>query len=317
MMTREAKSPLLKVLVCDDDPADRKLIRTYVRQLDDREIVLLEAGETAEIQKVLDTGRIDLVLMDIQMPEKSGIEWLEEIVEKGVAPVVMLTGYGSEDVAVEAMQRGASGYIPKSKLSQERLLSTIDNAVLRWNQLQQSRANQEDLERMANYDSLTGLYNRRALLQKLDEQIQRSRRYEEPLSAIMLDIDHFKKVNDRYGHIIGDNVLEKVAAVIGSVIRATDVAGRYGGEEFIIILPHAEWSEALIVAERIRKAVEAAEMQGSSGETFSITVSQGVGSYTGDDDIHSLIQRADAALYKAKENGRNRVEFADGVSTEV
>ena len=92
-MTLETKAPLLKVLVCDDDPADRKLIRTYIRQVNNREIVLLEAGEKDEIQSIIDTGRIDLVLMDIQMPEKSGIEWLQEIVQKKVAPVVMLTGH--------------------------------------------------------------------------------------------------------------------------------------------------------------------------------------------------------------------------------
>jgi diguanylate cyclase (GGDEF)-like protein len=282
-----------------------------VHQIDNREIVLLEAGEKAEIQSVLDTGRIDLVLMDIQMPDKSGIEWLEEIVEKGVAPVVMLTGYGSEDVAVEAMQRGAVGYIPKNKLSRDRLIKAIDDAITRWSQLQQSKANQEELERIANYDSLTGLLNRRAVMQKLDEQVQHAKRYEEPLSIIMLDIDHFKKVNDRYGHIIGDNVLEKVASVISSVVRATDIVGRYGGEEFIVILPHTEGSVTLTVSERIRKAVEEAEMVGSNGDTFSVTVSQGVGSYIQDEDINSLIQRADAALYQAKENGRNRVELAN------
>jgi two-component system cell cycle response regulator len=310
MRILEAKLPLLKVLVCDDDPADRKLIRTYVRQIESREIVLLEAGEKDEIQKFLNTGRIDLVLMDIQMPEKSGIEWLQEIVEKKVAPVVMLTGHGNEDVAVEAMQGGAVGYIPKSKLSKDRLLNTIDDAVIKWTQLQQSRANQEELERIANYDSLTGLLNRRAILQEMDDQIKRVRRYKEPLSIVMLDIDHFKKVNDKYGHIVGDSVLEEMAKTIGSVIRGTDVVGRYGGEEFIIILPHAEQDAALSVAERVRNAVVAVEMKSSNGDTFSVTVSQGVASYMSNEDIYSLIQRADAALYQAKENGRDRVESA-------
>jgi two-component system cell cycle response regulator len=310
MRTLEAKLPLLKVLVCDDDPADRKLIRTYVHQIESREIVLLEAGESDEIKKFLDTGRIDIVLMDIQMPEKSGIEWLQEIVEKKVAPVVMLTGHGNEDVAVEAMQAGAVGYIPKSKLSKDRLLSTINDAVIKWSQLQQSRANQEELERIANYDSLTGLLNRRAILQEMDDQIKRVRRYRAPLSIVMLDIDHFKKVNDKYGHIVGDSVLEEMAKTIGLVVRGTDVVGRYGGEEFIIILPHAEQDAALSVAERVRNAVVAVEMKSSNGDTFSVTVSQGVASYMSNEDIYSLIQRADAALYQAKENGRDRIESA-------
>ena len=102
----EAKQALLKILVCDDDPADRKLIRTYLRQIISREIVVLEAGQPTEIQSALDKGRVDLILMDIQMPEKSGMEWLAEIVERQIAPVVMLTGSGSEDIAVQSLQKG-------------------------------------------------------------------------------------------------------------------------------------------------------------------------------------------------------------------
>ena len=113
----KVKQPLLKILVCDDGPADRKLIRAYLRQVEDREIVVLEAGQMGEIQSALDKGRVDLVLMDIQMPEKSGMEWLEQIVEKQMAPVVMMTGSGSEEVAVQSLQKGAVGYLPKSRLS--------------------------------------------------------------------------------------------------------------------------------------------------------------------------------------------------------
>jgi len=115
------KQSLLKILVCDDDPADRKLCRTYLQQIDSREIVLIEAGQKDEIQNALDRGRIDLVFMDIQMPEKSGMEWLAEIVKKQAAPVVMLTGSGSEEVAVQSLQEGAVGYLAKSTLSSKKL----------------------------------------------------------------------------------------------------------------------------------------------------------------------------------------------------
>jgi PleD family two-component response regulator len=210
----ETKQPLLKLLVCDDDPADRKLVRTYLRQIDDREIVILEAGQRAEIQDVLDRGRIDLVLMDIQMPEKSGMEWLKEIVEKQTAPVVMLTGSGSEEVAVQSLQDGAVGYLSKNSLSAEKLVEAIDDGMRRWRQMQQSRANQEELEKLAYIDSLTGLYNKRSVLHELGEQIKRAKRYRRELSLSMLDIDHFKEVNDRYGHIVGDDVLERVATLM-------------------------------------------------------------------------------------------------------
>ena len=312
LIVLKAQQSVLKILVCDDDPADRKLVRACLRQITDREIVLLEAGQRAEIQDAVDRGRVDLVLMDIQMPEKSGMEWLAEIVEKQTAPVVMLTGSGSEEIAVQSIQEGAVGYLPKSNLSKENLRNTIDAALEKWRRMQQGKADQEELERLANFDSLTGLENRRAILRRLEDQIKHASRYKEELSVIMLDIDHFKQVNDHYGHLTGDDVLEKVATVVRQVIRDPDTAGRYGGEEFVIVLPKTNLSAALYVAERIREAIEAAEMKAPEGNVFGITVSQGLSSYKPGEGEHALISRADAALYRAKENGRNRVETSSG-----
>jgi len=261
----EAKSEFTKLSVLDQSG--------IVVASTDREIVLLEAGQIAEIQDALDKGRVDLVSMDIQMPEKSGMEWLAEIVEKKTAPVVMLTGSGSEEIAVQSIQEGAVGYLPKGNLSKENLRSTIDAALEKWRRMQQGKADQEELERLANFDSLTGLYNRRAILRRLEDQIKHASRYEEELSVIMLDIDHFKKVNDHYGHLAGDDVLEKVGTVVRQVIRDTDRAGCCGGEEFIIILPKTDLPTALYVAERVREAIEAAEMKAPEGDVFTITVS--------------------------------------------
>jgi len=304
----KTKRPLVKILVCDDDPADRKLVRAYLRQITDREIVVLEVGQRREIQNALDKGRVSLVLMDIQMPGKSGMEWLAEIVEKQTAPVVMLSGAGSEEIAVQSLQEGAVGYLAKSSLSKENLVKTVDGALAKWRQIQQAKADQEKLERLANLDSLTGLYNRRVILHRLNERIKYVRRYGEELSLIMLDIDHFKKVNDQYGHLIGDGVLEEIAVLVQRNIRGTDDVGRYGGEEFIIILLKTGLSSAVDVAERVRKTIEAVEMKDSEGNVFSVTVSEGVSSYKRAEDERSLISRADDALYRAKENGRNRVE---------
>lgn len=313
-MMLETGQSLLKILICDDDPADRKLVRTYLQQVTGREVVLLEASRTEEIQNALDRGRIDLVLMDNQMPEKSGMDWLPEIAKRQLAPVVMLTGSGTEEVAVQALQEGAVGYLSKNNLSQEKLVNTIDAALDKWTRLQQARADKEELERLANFDSLTGLYNRQAILGKLRELVNRTKRYKEDFSLSMLDIDHFKRVNDRYGHLTGDEVLEKIATLIRQNIRNTDVAGRYGGEEFIIILPQADLSSALVVAERIRIVIENAEMKDSAENVFAITVSQGLSGWEPGEDVHSLISRADEALYTAKENGRNRVEISLGSS---
>ena len=300
---------LLKILICDDDPADRKLVRTYLQKMTDREIVLLEAGRTEEIQNALDKGRIDLVLMDNRMPGRSGMEWLAEIVSRNLAPVIMLTGSGSEEIAVQALQEGAIGYLSKSNLSPEKLIKAIDTGLEKWARLQQARADKEQLEKLASFDSLTRVYNRQAIMGRLRETINRVRRYKESLSLIMLDIDHFKKVNDQYGHLVGDDVLEKVATLIRDNIRSTDMVGRYGGEEFLIILPQTDLYAARIVAERIRSIIEMTKMKDFVGNTFSITVSQGISSCEPGDDVYSLISRADEALYRAKENGRNRVEI--------
>ena len=313
-MVQEIKQPLIKILICDDDQADRKLVRTYLKRMTDREIVLLEAGHTEEIQNALDKGRIDLVLMDNQMPGKSGMEWLAEIAKKQLAPVVMLTGSGTEEIAAQAFQEGAVGYLPKGSLSQEKLQNIIDVALDKWTRLQQAMADKEKLERLATFDSLTGLYNRRAILGKLHELINLANRYKEDFSLSMLDIDHFKRVNDRYGHLTGDEVLEKIATLIRRNIRDTDIVGRYGGEEFIIILPKTNLSSAWVVAERLRTIIEKTEMKDSAGNVFAITVSQGLAGWERDEDATSLISRADEALYKAKEKGRNRVQILLGPS---
>ena len=313
-MVQEIKQPLIKILICDDDQADRKLVRTYLKRMTDREIVLLEAGHTEEIQNALDKGRIDLVLMDNQMPGKSGMEWLTEIAKKQLAPVVMLTGSGTEEIAAQAFQEGAVGYLPKGSLSQEKLQNIIDVALDKWTRLQQAMADKEKLERLATFDSLTGLYNRRAILGKLHELINLANRYKEDFSLSMLDIDHFKRVNDRYGHLTGDEVLEKIAALTSRNIRDTDIVGRYGGEELIIILPKTNLSSAWVVAERLRTIIEKTEMKDSAGNVFAITVSQGLAGWERDEDATSLISRADEALYKAKEKGRNRVQILLGPS---
>jgi len=313
-MTQKIKQPLIKILICDDDPADRKLVRTYLQRITDREIVLLEAGHTEEIQNALDKGRIDLVLMDNQMPGKSGMVWLAEIAKKQLAPVVMLTGSGTEEIVAQAFQEGAVGYLPKGSLSREKLKNIIDVALDKWTRLQQAMADKEKLERLATFDSLTGLYNRRAILSKLYELINLANRYKEDFSLSMLDIDHFKRVNDSYGHLTGDEVLEKIATLIRRNVRDTDIVGRYGGEEFIIILPKTNLSSSWVVAERLRTIIEKAEMKDSAGNLFAITVSQGLAEWERGEDTYSLISRADEALYKAKEKGRNRVQILLGPS---
>lgn len=160
------------------------------------------------------------------------------------------------------------------------------------------------LKKMQTADGLTQLYNHKHIYYKLEEEINRARRYGNALSLMLVDVDHFKEINDAFGHKTGDQTLAKVAQVIKSNLRGTDSAGRYGGEEFIIILPHTSLQNACVTAERIRKAMEFTKFQGVNRQ---VTVSIGVAGFLSDLPLE-LIYKAEEQLYKAKKNGRNRIE---------
>jgi len=172
----------------------------------------------------------------------------------------------------------------------------------------------QKLERLETFDPLTGLYNRHTILGRLREQVNLANRYKEDFSLILLDIDHFRKVNDHYGHHAGDDVLEKVAALIRGNIRETDMPGRYGGDAFIVILPKTDLSSSWVAAERLRSIVEQTEFKDSAGNLFTVTMSQGLVGREPKDDVASLISRAAEALDKAREKGRNRVQILLGPS---
>jgi len=161
----EKREGNLKILVCDDDPQDRKLIRYYLGQIAERDIMTFEAGQAIEIQVAIDKNEVDIILMDLQMPEKSGMDWLKELVEREVAPVVMLTGHGDEEIAVKSLEQGAAGYIPKRRLSVERLASTIDHALQKWRELLVSKSNLDKLESLATVDSLTAALNKQSVME--------------------------------------------------------------------------------------------------------------------------------------------------------
>jgi diguanylate cyclase (GGDEF)-like protein len=166
------------------------------------------------------------------------------------------------------------------------------------------------LKELAVIDPLTGAYNRRFLNENLQHRIEEAKRYDQPFSLIMYDFDHFKKINDTYGHQAGDYVLkevaQKVTEQVKSTIRGTDILARYGGEEFIVILPQTNLEQASVLAERIRKEIEETDFNFNNC-SFPVTVSLGVTEYTHEKDIEQLIGTVDRALYRAKENGRNRI----------
>jgi len=313
-ITQATERPLIKILMCGDDPAIGELIRSFLPGISDKRVVLLQSMTAEEIRNALSKGRIDLVLMDSQMLRRSGVDWLAEMLEKQLAPVVVLTGSGDEEIEAKTLEKAAVAYLPKAGLSREKVKDIIDGALDKWARLQQAMADEEKLEMLANFDSLTGLYNRRAMLGKLCEYVNLANRYRDDFTLIMLDIDHFRKVNDRHGYLTGDEVLESIAALIRGNIRRTDIAGCYGGEEFIIILPKTNLSSSWTVAERLRGIIAQAELKDAAGNIFSVTVSQGLAGWERNDNADSLISRASEALHKAKEKGRDRVQILLGPS---
>ncbi len=182
--------------------------------------------------------------------------------------------------------------------------------------LSDKRALEEELRRLSVTDDLTGLYNQRFFYATLSREVEAARRYGTPLAMLLLDLDHFKQYNDTYGHLEGDRVLRRFALTVQAAVRATDLACRYGGEEFVVLLPHTDLEEALVVAERIRAGVEELEfypvVPGQGQRKARITVSVGAALFATGGDMNELVRQADVAMYGAKEAGRNRVGFYCG-----
>lgn len=307
-----------KVLLVEDDPIQADATRELL--LKSGYEVLLAADGIAAIKQVK-TNMPDIILLDLILPGLDGHEvcrWLKlEESTKGI-PVIMLTVKKDLADKISGLQVGADDYLPKPYNDLE--LNARIYASLRTKALQDElRAKNKQLEELlykveylAITDALTGLYNRRRFHDILQKEFERSKRYSSPVSLLMIDIDHFKKINDRHGHLAGDHVLLEVAQIIQKNIRDVDTAARYGGEEYIVILPNTEKNDALTVAERMRTSIQNSSFQEINKDV--ITVSIGIAGLPEKhiDTEDKLIRSADLALYRSKQNGRNRSEISDG-----
>ena len=286
------------LLVVDDDEA---VCQVMAIMLTDLGYQVRTETDGRRVLSLLREHGFDVVLLDIMMPKMSGLELITQIREHfSVLPLLIVTAFGSADLTVDAMRRGATDFVTKpvdASLLDLRIRSSFD--------LEQTR-------RMANTDGLTGLYNHRYLQGRLNQEIERAERYERPLSVVMADLDHFKNFNDTYGHPRGDRVLIAVAQTLRQVSRASDILARYGGEEFTLILPETTVQEAGLVAERARKHVMALKLEDQEDGEAPISISLGVATHTAGSSKEDLIEAADAALYRAKREGRNRVSLNAG-----
>jgi diguanylate cyclase (GGDEF)-like protein len=278
---------------------------------------VVSAAGGREAWRILDAPDAPrLVVLDCIMPEPGGFELCRRIRQRTDAPstyVLLLTSRDHKDDVLERLDTGADDFVLKpfhplefrARVNVGRRILELQSALL---------AAKESLETHATRDPLTGVWNRAAILDMCQRELERGVRQRAPVGLMMVDLDHFKMVNDTYGHLAGDAVLREAARRMQQVLRLYDAVGRYGGEEFLVIIPGCPIDVAVKVAERIRGRVAQLPVQTTEG-TIVLTCSLGVTVSQPEKptEINDLIRAADAALYRAKNSGRNRVELADGI----
>lgn len=300
----------MKVLVADDSPTSRLLLDKVLTSWG-YQVVTAEDGARALAMLSAPDGP-NLAVLDWMMPELDGVDVcraLRKLPGERRPYLILLTAKDSKEDVATGLDAGADDYLSKPFAPEE--LRARLGVGRRFVQLyDELMAAQRELERQARTDPLTGILNRGAIVRELEVEIERLRRERGSLCVAMLDIDHFKRVNDTYGHSAGDLVLKEFVRRVETIVRPYDRVGRFGGEEFLLLMPGTFASEALAVCERIRAAVCEAPVE-TDDAPIPITVSIGVAGYRGQ-PVNTLLTQADAALYRAKEQGRNRVEFESG-----
>lgn len=310
----------LRLLIVEDDPDQRQLIgETLEEYFGAHTVHAVDRG--AEALK-LDLNSFDLILTDFNLPDVSGMDLLEKIRDRCSTPVIMVTGENVGHIAAEAIRKGATDYVVKFgdylftiPLVVEKNLTVAnldkENEMLKA-ELRKKNAQLEEslrlVEEMAATDALTGLYNRRHFNRVLDQLYAESDRMDSDLACVMIDLDGYKQLNDTRGHAVGDQLLSTAGKVISANMRRMDVAARYGGDEFVLLLPHASADEAAAVTQRIRDQFG----QGSAillRRNEPVTLSVGIASRKMHvpSNVEQLLALADKALYQAKGNGRNRI----------
>lgn len=292
-----------KILVVDDIPANIEILKIH---LSDVGYDILEASDGPQALDILSEqgDDIDLVLLDVMMPGMSGLEVLKNIRKQNElmnTPVILVTANADDQNVAEGLDLGAFDYIIKP-YSLMVLLARVRTALREKERL-------DLLEKWATTDPLTELLNRRFFFELAERETERSLRHNSAISYIILDIDYFKKVNDEYGHIAGDQTLINLSHLIKKQLRKIDFCCRFGGEEFVICLPDTELEQAREVAERLRLAVEKMPLN-CENKTFNISVSLGIACNKESEQPENTISRADTALYKAKAAGRNQTQLA-------
>ena len=310
-----------RILLVDDESITRRRLQKLLATTG--HCVTTAADGREGLRQALDTNQ-QLIISDWMMPEMDGLELCRalRLTEAGRRMyVIMLTGCEDDTHLVQAFEAGADDYVVKP--FRPRVLEARLRAGIRVLQLQEElERDKEKIDRYAEQlaaanrvlhkaaltDALTGLPNRRCLIERLGQEWAEATRHGRALACLMLDVDHFKRFNDTHGHDVGDQVLRNTAGVLKASCRSYDVVCRYGGEEFVMVCPDTDLDSARVVAERVRAAIEANIVATTQGRRLRVTISIGVAASDRDvADAVALVKAADDALYAAKEAGRNRV----------
>ncbi len=302
----------MKILIADDDAVSRKLLERTLQRAG-YQVTSVSDGQQA-IESLCDPEGPRLALLDWMMPQINGLTVCKEVRKRrGQTHIhmVLLTSRNSIKDIVAGLESGADDYLVKPFHPQE-LLARL-RAGARIIELEDSLLQaREDLRFKATHDSLTSLLNRGLVLEMLPQELSRMRQEEGGIAVLIGDLDHFKSVNDTYGHMVGDEVLCEVGRRMVNSVRPCDMVGRYGGEEFLIVITKCDGDKVLSRVEQIRTAISNSPIPTSSGAIF-ITISIGVcvGKPTESMNVEEMLREADKALYVAKTEGRNRVSIAD------
>ncbi len=294
-----------KILLLEDSPVQRKTLEAVLTR---RGFLVDSVASVAEARQLLANQEYELFVIDLVLHEESGLSLIRQLrrhaIDFMLHPIIVLTGYHDVARKNELYRLGVNDYVVKPPHDVE-LLARVHNLILMRRLFQQSRERERLLQLMAVTDKLTGIANRHAFDEVARRYFERAKREENSLALLMIDIDHFKRINDTFGHPAGDGVLRQVAQTISRQIRASDFAARYGGEEFAVLLVNCDLAHAQRKAERIQSVA------GISLDQGPVTVSAGVAVVEPTKEgLEAAIARADDALYQAKRQGRNRVVVA-------
>jgi two-component system cell cycle response regulator len=296
-------APPKKILIVDDDETVRESLNDF---LEFHDFVVTAVASAAQALEIMASNEFDLVISDLVMPKMDGIALVKSIRDSGKdVPFLVMTGFASIEYAVESMKAGATDFLTKPLKFDHVML--IIKRVLETSALRKMAREREYYKDLSNSDGLTKISNYRHFNHVLQLEIDRQRRYHRPLTLLMIDIDDFKKTNDRYGHLMGDMVLIKIAALLTAEIRGFDFVARYGGDEFTIILPEVSEREALPVGRRIMKSIGTHEFKSPEHKDIgSVGVTIGIASFPKDAlEGQDLVAKADRAMYAGKSAGKN------------